>query len=75
MLEKELSGFVVSDEVEKTELEKRLENAKKVVKPNAIEIIPRKLIKGGVDYVFYIDIKKEESLRRALGRRYEPFTR
>jgi len=31
-------------------------------------------LRGGIDHVLYLDITKEESLKRALGRREDPNT-
>jgi len=44
------------------------------MKPTPVKLIPSDLMKGGVDLVFYFDIPKAESLKRALGRRQEMAT-
>ncbi|KAL4511584.1 hypothetical protein ABPG72_012429 [Tetrahymena utriculariae] len=75
LLEKEISGFLPKDEIIQSEFEKSIENAQKIVKPTKVETKPRQLIKPGLDLVIYIDIDKKESLRRALGRRYDPLTK
>lgn len=56
----------------KTDLQTHLERAALIVKPTPTKYIERQLISNGVDHVFYIDISKKESLRRALGRRLDP---
>ncbi|EGR31169.1 hypothetical protein IMG5_116400 [Ichthyophthirius multifiliis] len=75
LLEKELSGFMPKDEVIQSEFEKSVQKASLIVKGKEVEIVKRSLIKAGLDNVFYINIDKTESLRRALGRRYDPFTK
>ncbi len=32
----------------------------------------RRLLHGGVDHAIYLSVSRQESLRRALGRRYDP---
>lgn len=75
LLEKELSGFIPNDEHILNKFEENVQRAKLVVKPTKAEVIPRSLIKPGLDLVFNIQISKTESLRRALGRRYDPMSK
>jgi hypothetical protein len=42
------------------------------VQPTAKEEPPKKLIRSGLDAVIWIDTNREECMRRALGRRYDP---
>lgn len=58
LLEKELSGFRPQDEIELTDLEKKLESASLIVKPSEITQIPRKILNGGTDFCFYLNISK-----------------
>ena len=74
-LERALSGFITVDEQESSEAEIRKNRAEIVVKAPAKNIIPRKLIRGGIDVALILDVTKEECLRRALGRRIDPTTR
>ena len=71
LLERELSGFQPSDEYPLTQLEEKLRRAQFLARFDPIEITERRLIRGGVDYAIYLDIEKEESLRRSLGRRVD----
>ena len=73
-LENALSGFIPSDEQGNSEAENRKERAELVVRAPAKNIVPRRLIRGGLDAAVILDITKEESLRRALGRRVDPNT-
>mmetsp|Transcript_30270 Transcript_30270/g.27561 ORF Transcript_30270/g.27561 Transcript_30270/m.27561 type:complete len:143 (+) Transcript_30270:3-431(+) len=73
-LENALSNFKPKDEHEPTEAELKKKRANYVVRAPDVEIIPRKLIKGGIDCTIVLDVKKEEALRRALGRRLDPQT-
>jgi len=43
-----------------------------LVQPTGKEEPPKKLIRSGIDAVIWIDCSREECMRRALGRRYDP---
>lgn len=57
------------------EYDRCVANAAVLVKPTKVKFIPRALLKPGLDLVLRVDISKKESLRRALGRRYDPLTK
>lgn len=71
LLEKSITSFLAADKREKSHLDLALEEAKKVVKPTERELIQRRPIRPGMDLIFSIAITKQESLRRALGRRFD----
>lgn len=73
-LETALSNFRPKDETPNSEAEIRKKRADLVVKAPAVEILPRKLILGGIDCTIILDIQKDEAMRRALGRRIDPKT-
>ena len=73
-MEKELTGFIPDDEREQTEAERRFTEAARIVKGDAEVLVERKLIEGALDAAIFINVDKEESLRRALGRRVDPNT-
>jgi hypothetical protein len=45
-----------------------------LVQPTAKEEPPKTLIKSGLDAVIWFDLSREECMRRALGRRFDPET-
>jgi hypothetical protein len=42
------------------------------VQPTAKEDPPKCLIKSGLDAVIWFDLSRDECMRRALGRRFDP---
>ena len=72
LLEQALSGFVPAPEQERTEREAQAEEARLLVEPTAKEQPPRQLTRSGLDAVVWIDASREECMRRALGRRFDP---
>lgn len=75
LLETAITGFLTKDQREKTELENSLHSAEIIVKPTPIPVVPREKLKPGIDLIFHVDITKNESLRRALGRRFDSMTK
>jgi hypothetical protein len=71
-LETALSGFVPSSEQQPIQREKQLDDAFLLVQPSAKEQPPKKLRKSGLDAVLWFDLSREECMRRALGRRFDP---
>eukprot|EP00825_Cyclidium_porcatum_P013933 TRINITY_DN173_c0_g1_i1.p1 TRINITY_DN173_c0_g1~~TRINITY_DN173_c0_g1_i1.p1 ORF type:complete len:711 (-),score=150.71 TRINITY_DN173_c0_g1_i1:153-2285(-) len=71
LLENKLCNFKPYDMQTKTELEAQLEKLTKIVKPSEIKTVKRKLVRNGIDHVFFINVSDRESLRRALGRRID----
>jgi len=53
----------------------RLEKAALIVKPTPVEMVQRQALVGGIPLVIYLEMENnEQSLRRALGRRYDAYT-
>lgn len=74
LLEKALSGYVIPADLEPTNREKEQKEASLLVKPTAKPEPPKTLISSGLDAVVWFDCKREECLRRALGRRIDVST-
>ena len=72
LLETALTGYVPLQESEKTMREEQIEEAYLLVQPTAKEAPSILLMKSGVDSVVWFDTKREECMRRALGRRHDP---
>ena len=72
LLETALSGFVPKQESEPIDREQQIEDAFLLVQPTAKEQPPKVLIKSGLDGVIWFDLSRDECMRRALGRRFDP---
>ncbi len=72
LLENALSGFVPKQEQEVIDREKEINDAYLLVQPTEKEQPPKILIKSGLDAVVWFDLSREECMRRALGRRFDP---
>lgn len=74
LLETALSGFVPQVELTPINREQQIKDAFLLVQPTAKEEPPKTLIKSGLDAVIWFDLSREECMRRALGRRFDPET-
>ena len=69
LLENILSGFIPKNESRPLKSNK-MKNIFSIVLDKSEEILPpNKLIQGGFDFIFYIDVPSNECTRRAVGRR------
>jgi len=71
LLETALSGFVPNQEADPINREKELGEAAVLAMPTPKEDPPSVLIKSGMDLVLWMELPREECLRRAIGRRYD----
>lgn len=74
LLETALSGYITPTEQDPIDREKQSEDAFLLVQPSAKEQPPKTLLKSGLDAVFWFDVSREECMRRALGRKFDPET-
>jgi hypothetical protein len=71
LLEKALSGYEPSEDLEPTERQQLLTDAEMLVKPNPKPQPPKTLIKSGLDAVIWFNCEIKECIRRADGRRVD----
>jgi hypothetical protein len=72
LLEKKLSGYIFDKPITQANMLK--ENLAMLVDKSDPILPPSKLIRGGLDYVFYLNSTYQECIRRAIGRRIDPTT-
>jgi hypothetical protein len=71
LLEKALSGYQQTADLESTEREKEQAEANHLAKPTPKPAPPKTLIPSGIDGIIWFDCSRDECLRRALGRRID----
>lgn len=71
LLETALTGYLPAEECEQVTREKQIEDAYLLVQPTQKESPAILLMKSGIDSVLWFDTKREECIRRALGRRHD----
>ena len=74
ILEKKLSGYMPESEKPQTKAELLKCNASLILDKTPKNQPPRQLIKGGLDFVFLLEVPPSECIRRALGLRVDPAT-
>jgi len=71
LLEKALSGYQMSADLEATQREIECKEAQLLTNPTEKVPPPKTLIPSGIDAVIWFDCSRDECLRRALGRRID----
>ena len=69
LLERKLSGYIPDKPITQANMLK--ENLAMLVDKSEPILPPNKLIQGGLDYVFYLNVPYQECVRRAIGRRLD----
>jgi adenylate kinase family enzyme len=74
LLERKLSTYVPENEKPILQANILKENISLIIDRSPVILPPAKLLRGGLDYVFYLDVPFRECIRRAIGRRIDPNT-
>jgi adenylate kinase family enzyme len=75
LLERKLSSYIPENEKPVLQANILKENLSLIVDKSLTILPPKKLLQGGLDYVFYLDVPFRECIRRAIGRRLDPNTK
>jgi adenylate kinase family enzyme len=74
LLERKLSSYVPENEKQILQANILKENISLIIDKSPFTQPPQKLLSGGLDYIFYLDVPFRECIRRAIGRRINPNT-
>lgn len=69
LLEKKISAYIPENEKPLTQATLLKENFGLILDKSPKILPPRRLIQGGLDYIFWLDVEPRECIRRAIGRR------
>jgi hypothetical protein len=72
LLEKKLSNYIPDKPITQANILK--ENLSMLIDKSDPILPPNKLVQGGLDYIFYLNVPYQECIRRAIGRRLNSST-